>query len=44
MVYSIYRKIDGKVIFGEVKEKKQAKKEYEQAKLLGQSAGHIAQA
>ena len=36
-----FRVIDGKTIEGVVKEKEEAKKDYEDAKERGESAGHV---
>ena len=38
------RCVDGKTIIGEVKEKHEAKVQYDRAKDRGESAGHIAKA
>ena len=37
-----FREIDGVVYPGDVKEKEQARQQYERAKQRGQSAGHVA--
>ena len=39
--YSFYREIDGVIYPGNVKEKEQARKQYQRAKKRGQSAGLI---
>ncbi len=36
------READGKVAVGEIKEKEKAKVEYEDARQMGRSAGHVA--
>lgn len=40
---SIYRFIDDKIIYGDVKEKEEAKVAFKGAKSRGESAGHLAQ-
>lgn len=38
-----FRFIDDKIIYGDVKEKEEAKVAFEEAKSRGESAGHLAQ-
>lgn len=40
-ITSVFREIDGKIVLGEIKEKEVAKKQYEDAKMRGESAGYI---